>query len=105
LIEYARQCEEAAHKVLHPPLWPERYFIIETLDKVQQKAGIDFILKPIFSVQGPAKESEDEFVARMTQLEIMNGEIPVEKDWVRIYSRYVELKDKGDESGLHLEVS
>jgi len=108
LIEYARKCEEAAYQHMRPTLWPERYSTIEMLDKVEKKCGTETVLKPIRTVQetvANAGESEEEFVARMMKLEFTSGETESGTDWVRIYSRYVKLKDEGDETGLQLEVS
>jgi len=108
LIDYARKCEEAAYKYMRPRLWPERYSIIEMLDKIESKSGAETVLKPILMVQdtvGSAGESEEGFVSRMSQLELESGEMANGKDWVRVYLRYVKLKDKGDEPGMQLEVS
>jgi hypothetical protein len=108
LIEYARKCEEAAYQYMRPTLWPERYSIIEMLDKVEKKCGVETVLKPIRLVQetvATAGESEEEFVARMARLEYASGETENGTDWVRIYSRYVKLRDDGNETGLQLDVS
>jgi len=108
LIEYARNCEEAAYRYMRPKLWPERYSIIELLDKVERKSSVETVLKPILEVHltaADAGESEGEFISKMAQLELASGGMANGEDWVRIYLSYVKLKDEGDETSLQLEVS
>jgi hypothetical protein len=111
LINYARKYEEAAYKYFRPNPWPERYSIMDLLDKAEAKARPETVLKPSFMVKDtPARagESEEAFVLRMRQLELEelnSDEMENGEDWVRIYTRYVKLKNDGDESGMHLEVS
>jgi hypothetical protein len=111
LINCARKYEEAAYKYFRPNPWLERYTLIDLLDQAEAKAGPETILKPSFMVKDTAaraRESEEAFVSRMRQLELEelnNEEKENGEDWVRIYTRYVKLKNDGDETGMHLEVS
>jgi hypothetical protein len=111
LIDYAKKYEEAACKYFRYPPWPERYTILDLLDKAEAQAGPETILKPSFMVKDtPARagESEKAFVSRMKRLEMQDlssEERESGEDWVRIYTRYVKLKDEGDDAGMHLEVS
>lgn len=111
LINYARKYEEAAYKYFRPNPWPERYSVLDTLDKVEAKAGPEAVLKPEFMVKDmPARagESEEAFTSRMKQLELEDlsrEELENGEDWVRVYTRYVKLKNEGDEAGMQLDVS
>jgi hypothetical protein len=111
LINYARKYEEAAYKYFRFPPVSERYTILDLLDKLETKAGPETILKPELMVKDtPARagESDKAFVSRMKRLEmrdLSSEERERGEDWVRIYTRYVKLKDEGDEAGMHLEVS
>ena len=93
---------------MRPKPWPERYSIIEMLDRVEGKAGVETVLKPILEVHhttASAGESEGEFLSKMARLELESGGMANGEDWVRIYLSYVKLKDEGDETSLQLEVS
>jgi hypothetical protein len=98
LARYATQCEKASYRYIRPKPQPIRYLVIGILSRIQEAVGNDnTYLKPIYLVkEDPSKlrvESHESLITRVVDYE--RTERATETDAESIYTKFVELRDKG----------